>query len=70
MVGLGDLIVIFRVVVLQQVFVDLLSQLRCDLDIAAGGLQNLTGEVFLVSHTRPCRQRLTNVFLQLINECL
>ena len=63
-IGAGDAVCIVGVVVLEQVLVDLLGQLRRDRHIASRSLQHLAGEEFFVGHLRACRQRVADVLLQ------
>ena len=65
-----DAVGIVAVVVLEQVLVDLLGQLRRDLDIAGGRLEHLAGEVGLVGHLGAGRQGVADIFLERSDELL
>ena len=65
-----DAVGIVAVVVLEQVLVDLLGQLRRDFDIAGGRLEHLAGEVGLVGHLGAGRQGVADIFLQRSDELL
>ena len=69
-IGAGDTVGIVGVVVLEQVLVDLLGQLRGDFHVAGGRLQHLASEEGFIGHLRTGRQRVADVLLQRRNEVL
>ncbi|MCY1377307.1 hypothetical protein D9M69_648730 [compost metagenome] len=63
MVRARDAVGVVAVVVLEQILVDLLGQLRRNFNIAGRRLEHLAGEVSFVGHLGAGRQGIADIFL-------